>query len=130
MAKKEYVIGSGNVFADLGHPRPAEAMAKAELARKVGAIVERRGLTQAAAAKAVHEPGRRAPRATSAAGCRDRRHHVGEGPRQVRRQAQQSIRHQVAACRLYGDIHDAGRVRVAPRRQVQVLVEHELVQGA
>jgi predicted XRE-type DNA-binding protein len=51
MAKKAYVIGSGNVFADLGHPRPAEAMAKAELARKVGAIIVRRGLTQAAAAK-------------------------------------------------------------------------------
>jgi predicted XRE-type DNA-binding protein len=51
MAKKTHVIGSGNVFADLGHPRPAEAMAKAELARKVGAIIERRGLTQAAAAK-------------------------------------------------------------------------------
>lgn len=51
MAKKTHVIGSGNVFADLGHPRPAKAMAKAELARKVGAIIERRGLTQAAAAK-------------------------------------------------------------------------------
>jgi predicted XRE-type DNA-binding protein len=51
MAKRAYVIGSGNVFADLGHPRPAEAMAKAELARKVGAIIGRRGLTQAAAAK-------------------------------------------------------------------------------
>jgi hypothetical protein len=48
---------------------------------------------------------------------------------QVRRQAQQSIRHRVAACRLYGDIHDAGRVCVAPRRQVQALVEPELVQA-
>jgi predicted XRE-type DNA-binding protein len=53
MAKKEkaYVIGSDNVFADLGRPRPAEALAKAELARKIGAIIERRGLTQAAAAE-------------------------------------------------------------------------------
>ena len=50
MAKKGYVVGSGNVFADLGHPRPAEALAKAELARKIGTIIERRGLTQAAAA--------------------------------------------------------------------------------
>ena len=50
MAKKTHVVGSDNVFADLGHPRPAEALAKAELARKIGAIVERRGLTQAAAA--------------------------------------------------------------------------------
>jgi hypothetical protein len=46
MAKKGYVVGSGNVFADLGHPRPAEALAKAELARKIGTIIERRGLTQ------------------------------------------------------------------------------------
>ncbi|WP_291988070.1 helix-turn-helix domain-containing protein [Luteitalea sp.] len=50
MAKKAYVVGSGNVFADVGHPRPAEALAKAELARKIGATIESRGLTQAAAA--------------------------------------------------------------------------------
>jgi predicted XRE-type DNA-binding protein len=49
MANKEDVLSGGNVFAELGHPRPAEALAKAELARKIGAIVERRGLTQAAA---------------------------------------------------------------------------------
>ena len=30
--KKTHVIGSGNVFEDLGHPQPAEALAKAELA--------------------------------------------------------------------------------------------------
>jgi predicted XRE-type DNA-binding protein len=51
MAKKADVVGSGNVFADLGHPRPAEALAKAELARKIGVIIERRGLTQAAVAE-------------------------------------------------------------------------------
>ena len=53
MAKKErtYVVGSGNVFVDLGHPQPAEALAKAELARKIGAIIEHRRLTQAAAAQ-------------------------------------------------------------------------------
>jgi predicted XRE-type DNA-binding protein len=39
------------VFADLGNPRPAGALAKAELARKIGAIIERRGLTQAVAAE-------------------------------------------------------------------------------
>jgi predicted XRE-type DNA-binding protein len=50
MAKKTHVVGSGNVFADLGHPRPAEALAKAELARKIAGIIEGRGLTQAAAA--------------------------------------------------------------------------------
>jgi len=35
----------------LGHPRPAEALAKAELARRIGAITGRCGLTQAAAAE-------------------------------------------------------------------------------
>ena len=49
--KRPYVVSSGNVFADLGHPRPAEALAKAELARKIGAIIERRGLTQHGAAE-------------------------------------------------------------------------------
>ena len=51
MAKKAHVVGSGNVFADLQQPRPAEALAKAELARKIGGIIERRGLTRAAAAE-------------------------------------------------------------------------------
>ena len=49
--KKPYVIGSGNVFADLGVARPEEALAKAELAHKITTIIERRGLTQAVAAK-------------------------------------------------------------------------------
>ena len=40
MAKKGYVVGSGNVFADLGHRQPAEALAKAELARKIAALIE------------------------------------------------------------------------------------------
>ena len=35
MARKDYIVGSGNVFEDLGRPRPAEALAKAELARKI-----------------------------------------------------------------------------------------------
>ena len=48
--KKDYVVGSGNVFADLGYARPEEAAAKAELAHKITKIIERRGLTQAAAA--------------------------------------------------------------------------------
>ena len=52
MAKRrDYVVGSGNVFADLNRPRPAEALAKAELARKIGNTIERRRLTQAAAAE-------------------------------------------------------------------------------
>ena len=48
--KKDYVVGSGNVFADLGYARPEEAAAKAELAHKISKIIERRKLTQAKAA--------------------------------------------------------------------------------
>jgi predicted XRE-type DNA-binding protein len=51
MARKDYIVGSGNVFADLGRPRPAEALAKAELARKIAEIIVKRGLTQDAAAE-------------------------------------------------------------------------------
>jgi predicted XRE-type DNA-binding protein len=50
MARKDYIVGSGNVFEDLGHPRPAEALAKVELARKIGRLIAKRGLTQDAAA--------------------------------------------------------------------------------
>ncbi|MGH9255070.1 MAG: helix-turn-helix domain-containing protein [Vicinamibacterales bacterium] len=51
MAQKDYIVGSGNVFEDLGRPRPAEALAKAELARKIGGLIAKRGLTQTAAAE-------------------------------------------------------------------------------
>ena len=50
-SKKDYVVGSGNVFADLGVPHPQEALAKAELAHKISKLIERRRLTQAEAAK-------------------------------------------------------------------------------
>lgn len=50
MARKDHVIGSGNVFEDIGRPRPAEALAKAELARKIAELIAERRLTQAAAA--------------------------------------------------------------------------------
>jgi predicted XRE-type DNA-binding protein len=49
--KKDYVVGSGNVFADVRVPRPEEALAKAELAHKITKLIERRRLTQAEAAK-------------------------------------------------------------------------------
>ena len=49
--KKDHEVGSGNVFADLGYPRPEEALAKAELAHKITRIIERRRLTQAEAAE-------------------------------------------------------------------------------
>lgn len=46
----QYEVGSGNVFADLGYEDAEEALAKADLARAIGAIIEERGLTQAQAA--------------------------------------------------------------------------------
>jgi predicted XRE-type DNA-binding protein len=53
MPKREldYTVSSGNVFADLGLPNPEELLAKAELAHKIIALIRKRGLTQAQAAK-------------------------------------------------------------------------------
>ena len=39
------------MFEDFGYPRPAEALAKAELARKIAELIAKRRLTQAAAAE-------------------------------------------------------------------------------
>lgn len=41
---------SGNVFDDLGVPESAEALAKSEIAARIAAVIEKRGLTQAKAA--------------------------------------------------------------------------------
>ncbi len=57
MAKKHpedsdaVVRGTGNVFADLGYPDAAERQTKLRLAYAINRIVERRRLTQAAAAE-------------------------------------------------------------------------------
>jgi len=53
MPKREsdYLVGSGNVFADLGIPNPEEALAKAELAHKIAELIRKRGLTQKRAAE-------------------------------------------------------------------------------
>jgi len=50
-AKRDHIVGSANVFADLGLAKAEEMLAKAELAQKITAIIERRRLTQAQAAK-------------------------------------------------------------------------------
>ena len=50
-SKHVIVAGSGNIFADLDLPDAEDRLAKAELARMIGAIIRDRGLTQAAAAK-------------------------------------------------------------------------------
>jgi predicted XRE-type DNA-binding protein len=42
---------SGNVFADLGLPDAKERLAKAELARQIGAVIRKRALRQSAPAK-------------------------------------------------------------------------------
>lgn len=49
-AKTDYVVGSANVFADLGVARPEEALAKADLAIKIADAIRRRHLTQSEAA--------------------------------------------------------------------------------
>ena len=56
--ERDYIVSSGNVFADLGLPNPEEALAKAELARKITGLIEGKGLTQSQAAKllAVDQP--------------------------------------------------------------------------
>ncbi len=42
---------SGNVFADLNLPNPEERLIKAELARRISGIIDRKGLTQLEAAE-------------------------------------------------------------------------------
>ncbi|MGF1541104.1 MAG: XRE family transcriptional regulator [Pleurocapsa sp.] len=44
-------VSSGNVFADLGLANPEEMLIKAELASKIGEIIETRNLTQMDAAE-------------------------------------------------------------------------------
>ena len=50
-AKVKTTPSSGNVFADLGLPRPEERLAKAGFALEIERVLQRRGLSQAAAAK-------------------------------------------------------------------------------
>jgi len=51
MATNESITaGTGNIFEDLGLPDADDRLAKAELARQIGAIIRERSLTQQAAA--------------------------------------------------------------------------------
>jgi predicted XRE-type DNA-binding protein len=45
--------GSGNVFADLGLPRPAERLLKAQLALEIDRFIQAKGWTQAEAARSI-----------------------------------------------------------------------------
>lgn len=47
---------SGNVFADLGLPNPEEQLLKAELGRRIRALIAARGLSQAAAGEILGLP--------------------------------------------------------------------------
>lgn len=48
--KLTVVEGSGNVYADLGFTDAEERLAKAKLARQIGKITSKKGMTQAQAA--------------------------------------------------------------------------------
>ena len=48
--KSDIAKSSGNVFADLDVPEAETALAKAELARQINTIIQKRGLKQAEAA--------------------------------------------------------------------------------
>ena len=50
MPNRDYVESSGNVFADLGLPKPDDLLAKAELTTKIIEEIERSRLTQSQAA--------------------------------------------------------------------------------
>jgi predicted XRE-type DNA-binding protein len=47
----KFTIGSDNIFRDIGIPNPEEALAKADLAIKIHALIQDLGLTQTQAAK-------------------------------------------------------------------------------
>jgi len=49
--KEDYIVGSGNVFKDLGSEKPEEELTKARLASIINDIIEERGLTQDQAGK-------------------------------------------------------------------------------
>lgn len=51
VASRNFTIGSGNVFADLGLPKPDDLLAKAELAAMIIAEIQRRRLTQSQASR-------------------------------------------------------------------------------
>ena len=58
----EFTAGSGNVYADLGHPDPAAALAKAEECSRLGDALAAAGLSEAAAAATLGLPASRLAR--------------------------------------------------------------------
>lgn len=51
--KIEFIIGSGNVYADFGFSNPEEAKTKAELAMLITSIIKEKNLNQEQAAKLI-----------------------------------------------------------------------------
>jgi predicted XRE-type DNA-binding protein len=49
--REDVVVGSGNVFADIGLPNAEEHLLKAELVSRVDDLIKERKLTQAAAGR-------------------------------------------------------------------------------
>ena len=52
--RPEHVVGSGNVFADIGVAEPELALAKATIVQQIAAVIEERGLTQKQAGELLH----------------------------------------------------------------------------
>jgi predicted XRE-type DNA-binding protein len=50
MSKKDYEVGSGNVFKDIGMPNAEEHLVKAQLVFKIDAILKQRRMKQKEAA--------------------------------------------------------------------------------
>ena len=53
MTNKDFTIGSGNVFADIGLPNPEELQLKTRLTLLIKQIIKQRGWTQQQAADAL-----------------------------------------------------------------------------
>jgi predicted XRE-type DNA-binding protein len=51
MPNRDYFESNGNIFADLGLPKPDDLLAKAELTAKIIEEIQRRRLTQSQAAE-------------------------------------------------------------------------------
>jgi predicted XRE-type DNA-binding protein len=49
--KKDYIVSSGNIFADLGFPDAEERMAKVNLALQINTLIKSKKLTQKQAAE-------------------------------------------------------------------------------
>lgn len=55
---RDYTIGSGNIFADMGMPNPEEMLLRAQCVHALDRAISDQKLTQAAAAKklGIHQP--------------------------------------------------------------------------